>query len=76
MSNQKQGKSGGGGGNSSGGVAGQHSGGMRAEAKKTKAVFKHVLETPFSIPWYLSFLHWLTYRTKILLRPAGFFDLI
>ncbi|KAK3817399.1 MAG: hypothetical protein J3Q66DRAFT_387998 [Benniella sp.] len=54
MSNQKQGKSGGGGGgggNSSGGVAGQHSGGMRAEAKKTKAVFKHVLETPFSIPW-------------------------
>ncbi|KAF9364106.1 hypothetical protein BGX34_002473 [Mortierella sp. NVP85] len=53
MSNQKQGKSGGGGGggSSSGGVAGQHLGGMRAEAKKTKAVFKHVLETPFSIPW-------------------------
>ncbi|KAG0365004.1 hypothetical protein BC939DRAFT_504237 [Gamsiella multidivaricata] len=38
--NQKQGKG-----------AVTHSGGMRAEAKKTKVVFKNVLDTPFNIPW-------------------------
>ncbi|KAG0250143.1 hypothetical protein BG011_008640 [Mortierella polycephala] len=42
---QKQGKGGGGG-------AAKHSGGMRAEAKKMKVVFKNVLNTPFNIPWY------------------------
>ncbi|KAF8935230.1 hypothetical protein EDD21DRAFT_442689 [Dissophora ornata] len=42
-SNQKQGKGGGG--------AATYSGGMRAEAKKTKVVFKNVLDTPFNIPW-------------------------
>ncbi|KAI1317761.1 hypothetical protein EDD11_007935 [Mortierella claussenii] len=31
--------------------AGVHSGGMRSEAKKTKVVFKNVLDTPFNIPW-------------------------
>ncbi|KAF9187491.1 hypothetical protein BGZ51_001275 [Haplosporangium sp. Z 767] len=41
---QKQGKGGGGG-------AAKHSGGMRAEAKKMKPVFKNVLDTPFNIPW-------------------------
>ncbi|KAF9571122.1 hypothetical protein EC968_000980 [Mortierella alpina] len=33
------------------GAAATHSGGMRAEAKKTRVVFKNVLDTPFSIPW-------------------------
>ncbi|KAG0285093.1 hypothetical protein BGZ98_005663, partial [Dissophora globulifera] len=33
------------------GGAAVHSGGMRAEAKKTKVVFKNVLDTPFNIPW-------------------------
>jgi hypothetical protein len=28
------------------------SGGMRADAKKSKVVFKNVLDTPFNIPWY------------------------
>lgn len=27
-------------------------GGMRSEAKKTKVVFKNVLDTPFNIQWY------------------------
>ncbi|KAG0202719.1 hypothetical protein BGX28_004853 [Mortierella sp. GBA30] len=44
MSTPKQGK-----GNT--GAAATHSGGMRAEAKKTKVVFKNVLDTPFNIPW-------------------------
>ncbi len=33
------------------GAAATHSGGMRAEAKKTRVVFKNVLDTPFNIPW-------------------------
>jgi uncharacterized membrane protein len=52
QSNQKQAKSGGGGGGGSSGAAAVHSGGIRAEAKKTKVVFKNVLDTPFNIPWY------------------------
>ncbi|KAF9287793.1 hypothetical protein BGZ68_001264 [Mortierella alpina] len=38
-------------GKSNAGAAATHSGGMRAEAKKTKVVFKNVLDTPFNIPW-------------------------
>ncbi|KAF9167546.1 hypothetical protein BGX21_000075 [Mortierella sp. AD011] len=32
-------------------AAATHSGGMRTEAKKTRVVFKNVLDTPFNIPW-------------------------
>ncbi|KAG0055244.1 hypothetical protein BGZ83_009176 [Gryganskiella cystojenkinii] len=42
MSNQNKGKS---------QTAATHSGGMRAEAKKSRIVFKNVLDTPFNISW-------------------------
>ncbi|KAF9434566.1 hypothetical protein BGZ76_007794 [Entomortierella beljakovae] len=32
-------------------TAAVHSGGIRNEAKKTRVVFKNVLDTPFNIPW-------------------------
>ncbi|KAF9356300.1 hypothetical protein BGX26_005448 [Mortierella sp. AD094] len=32
-------------------AAATHTGGMRTEAKKTRVVFKNVLDTPFNIPW-------------------------
>ncbi|KAF8979568.1 hypothetical protein BGZ46_005276 [Entomortierella lignicola] len=32
-------------------AAATHSGGIRSEAKKTRVVFKNVLDTPFNIPW-------------------------
>ncbi|KAF9998290.1 hypothetical protein BGZ80_003948 [Entomortierella chlamydospora] len=32
-------------------AAATHTGGMRTEAKKTRVVFKNILDTPFNIPW-------------------------
>lgn len=47
-------------------------GGMRGEAKKTKVVFKNVLDTPFNIQWYVFWAHLVAFpRNKATRRELS-----